>query len=162
PGGARDHSSRRCLPVRATNTSSRLAWRVVRLLRLRPSRSSRSNSPRMARWGSVTVRSRWPASVWTERTAGRSWSIPGPSGPRPSLLRPPRQRPHPGPAFLRPPDLRDHLPGAPPLAVQAPEERDRLPHLQLLGEDGLLQADPEPLPDLPVVLPPTAPQHHHV
>jgi hypothetical protein len=47
-------------------------------------------------------------------------------------------------------------------AVEAAEELHRLVHLQLLGEDGLLQADAHALADGLVVLPPAAAQDDHL
>ena len=65
-------SSRKCRPVRRTNTSSRLACRVVKCSSLAPCRETASSSAGMVTWGWRTVKQTSPPSAWTDSTPGKA------------------------------------------------------------------------------------------
>ena len=71
PGGGHQ-SSLKWRPVRFTNTSSRLAWRVVRCRSSAPLVPTASSSAGMVRCGSRTVSEQTPLSSRTPSTPGRT------------------------------------------------------------------------------------------
>src|SRR5436190_4803641 len=71
-----NYSSRKCRPVKFTNTSSRLAWRVVRCSSCAENRSTCSSSAGIVRCGSRTLRHTLPSSSRTDSTPGSDRHAP--------------------------------------------------------------------------------------